>query len=105
MENRRGLTVETEVAQADGRGERRTAPAMIHRQSPGSTRRLTIGADKGDGCADFIRDLRQARVAPHMAQKIRRSAVDGRTTRHPCCAVSQKCREKIKERFGRTKTT
>lgn len=47
MENRHGLIVETEMTQADGHAERRAALTMIHRHSPGSTRQLTVGADKG----------------------------------------------------------
>lgn len=42
MENRNGLIVATEVTQADGHAERRAALDMIHRHSPGSTRRLTL---------------------------------------------------------------
>ena len=95
MENRNGLIVQTEMTQADGHAERRAALAMIHRHSPGSTRRLTLGADKGYDCADFVKDLRQACVTPHVAQKVRYSAIDGRTTRHPGYAVSQKRRKKI----------
>ena len=53
---------------------------MIHRHSPGSTRRLTLGADKGYDAADFVRDLRKACVTPHVAQKARHSAIDRRTT-------------------------
>jgi len=49
-------------------------------------------------------DLRQACVTPHVAQKIRHSAIDGRTTRHPGCAVSQKRRKKTCEPFGWAKT-
>jgi len=82
----------------DGHAERRAALAMIHRHSPGSTRRLTVGADKGYDCADFVNDLRQARVTPHGTQKVRHSAVDGRTTRHPGYAISQKRRKTIKDR-------
>ena len=104
MENRNGLIVQTEMTQADGHAERRAALAMIHRHSPGSTRRLTLGADKGYDCADFIRDLRQACVTPHVAQKARHSAIDGRTTRHPGYAVSQTRRKKIEEPFGWAKT-
>jgi hypothetical protein len=94
----------------DGHAARRAALAMIHRHSPGSTRRLTVGADKGYGCADFAdfadfaNDLRQARVMPHVAHKVRHSAVDGRTTRHPGYAISQKRRKKICEPFGWAKT-
>ena len=103
-----GLIVETEMTQADGHTERRVALAMIHRHSPGSTRRLTVGADKGYDkgydCADFVRDLRQACVTPHVAQKIRHSVACGRTTRHPGYAISQKRRKKIEEPFGWAKT-
>jgi transposase len=104
MENRNGLIVQTEMTQADGHAERRAALAMIHRHSPGSTRRLTLGADKGYDCAEFVKDLRQACVTPHVAQKVRYSAIDGRTTRHPGYAVSQKRRKKIEEPFGWAKT-
>jgi transposase len=104
MENRNGLIVETEMTQADGHAERRAALDMVHRHSPGSTRRLTLGADKGYDCADFVKALRQACVTPHVAQKIRYSAIDGRTTRHPGYAVSQKRRKKIEEPFGWAKT-
>ena len=104
MENRNGLIVQTEMTQADCHAERRAALAVIHRQSPGSTRRLAVGADKGYDCADFVNDLRQACVTPHVAQKVRHSAVDGRTTRHPDYAVSQKRRKKIEEPFGWAKT-
>ena len=47
MENRSGLIVQGDLTQADGHAERRAALDMLHRHSPGSTRRLTLGADKG----------------------------------------------------------
>jgi len=99
-----GLIVQTEMTQADGHAKCRAALAMIHRQTPRSTRRLTVGADKGYDCTDFVNDLRQACVTPDVAQKIRHSAVDGRTTRHPGYAISQKRRKKIEEPFGWAKT-
>ena len=46
MENRSGLIVQGELTQADGRAERQAALDMVHRHSPGSTRKLTLGADK-----------------------------------------------------------
>jgi transposase len=103
MENRSGLIVQADLTQADGHAERRAALAMIHRHSPGSTRRLTLGADKGYDSADFVADLRQACVTPHVAQKARHSAIDGRTTRHEGYALSQK-RHRIEEPFGWAKT-
>ena len=104
MENRSGLVVQGELTRACGRAERRAALGMIHAHSPGSTRRLTLGADKGYDSADFVRDLRQACVTPHVAQKARHSAIDGRTTRHAGYALSQKHRKRIEEPFGWAKT-
>lgn len=104
MENRNGLIVQTEVTQADGHAERKAALEMVNRHSPGSTRRLTLGADKGYDSADFISDLRQMCVTPHVASKSRHSAIDGRTTRHSGYSVSQKRRKKIEEPFGWAKT-
>jgi transposase len=100
MENRHGFVVQGDLTQADGHAERRAALDMVHRHSPGSTRRLTLGADKGYDAAGFVSDLRQACVTPHIAQKSRYSAIDGRTTRHKGYALSQKHRKKIEEPFG-----
>jgi transposase len=104
MENRSGLIVQADLTRADGHAERRAALSMIHAHSPGSTRQLTLGADRGYDSADFVRDLRQACVTPHVAQKSRRSAIDGRTTRHDGYALSQKHRRRIEEPFGWGKT-
>ncbi|MFN4203283.1 MAG: IS5 family transposase [Tabrizicola sp.] len=104
MENRSGLIVQGDLTQADGHAERRAALDMIHRHSPGSTRQLTLGADKGFDAAEFIADLRQACVTPHVAQKSRYSAIDGRTTRHEGYALSIRHRKRIEEAFGWAKT-
>jgi hypothetical protein len=76
MENRNGLIVQAELTHADGHGERKAALEMINRHSPGSTRRLTLGADKGYDSADFNAALRRMVVTPHVAQKARYSAID-----------------------------
>lgn len=104
MENRNGLIVQGDLTQADGHAERRAALDMIHRHSPGSTRRLTLGADKAFDAAEFATDLRQACVTPHVAQKSRYSAIDRRTTRHDGYARSQRHRKRIEEAFGWAKT-
>lgn len=104
MENRSGLIVQGDLTRADGRAERRAALDMIHRHSPGSARRLTLGADKGYDAAGFVTDLRLACVTPHVARKSRHSAIDGRTTRHESHALSQKHRKRIEEAFGWAKT-
>jgi transposase len=104
MENRNGFAVEAEMTHADGYGERKAAIEMLHRVDPGSTRRLTLGADKGYDDAGFVDDLRMMHVTPHIAAKKKGSAIDGRTTRHPGYAVSQKKRKQIEEAFGWGKT-
>jgi hypothetical protein len=57
--------------------------------------RLTLGADKGYDAAGFVADLHKACVTPHVAQKSRHSAIDGRTTRHEGYAQSIKHRKRI----------
>ena len=104
IENRHGLIVQGDLTQADGHAERKAALDMVHRHSPGSTRRLTLGADKGYDAAEFVSDLRQACVTPHVARKARYSAINGRTTRHDGYALSLKHRKKIEEAFGWAKT-
>jgi transposase len=104
MENRNGFVVQAELTHADGYGERKAALEMINRHSPGSTRRLTLGADKGYDSADFVAELRRMIVTPHVAQKARHSAIDGRTTGQPGYALSQRHRKKIEEPFGWAKT-
>jgi len=104
MENRNGLIVDAELTRADGYAERTAALTMIERHAPGSTRRLTLGADKGYDTSDFVDDLRARCVTPHVAAKAKGSAIDGRTTRHAGYAVSQRKRKKIEEPFGWGKT-
>ncbi|MBI5110744.1 MAG: IS5 family transposase [Rhodovulum sp.] len=105
-ENRHGLIVETGTTQATGRAEREAATAMLESHSPGSERRLTLGADKAYDTVDFVTGLRRMCVTPHVAQNTtsRASAIDGRTTRHDGYAVSQKKRKLIEEAFGWGKT-
>jgi IS5 family transposase len=57
--------------------------------------------------AGFVGELREYNVTPHVAQNTtnRRSAIDGRTTRHAGYAVSGRVRQRIEEVFGWTKTT
>ena len=103
MENRSGLIVETETTLANGYAERKAALAMITRCCPGE-RQITLGADKGYDTADFVAELRAMNVTPHVAAKVKSSAIDGRTTRHAGYAVSQRIRKRIEEAFGWGKT-
>jgi IS5 family transposase len=67
---------------------------------------VTVGADKNYDTKDFVAESRNLNVTPHVAQnnKHRRSAVDGRTTRHAGYAVSQQKRKRVEEIFGWMKT-
>ena len=47
--------------------------------------------------------MRNRGVTPHVAQRTR-SAIDGRTTRHPGYRMSQKIRKRVEEIFGWMKT-
>jgi hypothetical protein len=104
MENRHGLIVGATLTPATGTAEREAALAMLGRQ-PGR-HRATLGADKAYDVADFVAALRALNVTPHVAQNTsgRRSAIDGRTTRHPGYALSQRIRKRIEEAFGWIKT-
>src|SRR5262245_5765668 len=87
-ENRNGLVVQTSFTQATGTAERDEAKAMIQRHSPGSTRQLTVGADKAYDTADFVADLRAMCVTPHVTQKAERLG-----HRQPHHAARGLCRE------------
>lgn len=105
MENRSGLIVKTQVTTASGTSEREAAKTMV-KKLPRTTRRITLGGDKGYDTADFVKELRSLKITPHVAQNDtnRKSAIDGRTTKHPNYAVSQKIRKRIEEGFGWMKT-
>ena len=104
MENRHGLVVRADATEANGVAERKAALEMIDRQAPGTSNRLSLGADKAYDASGFVADLRQKCVTPHVAQKARSSAIDGRTTRHVGYAVSLRKRKLVEEAFGWAKT-
>jgi hypothetical protein len=64
--------------------------------------RLTLGADKGYDAADFVADLLELNVTPHVAQNTsgRRSEIDDRTTRRQGYEISQRKRKRVEEIFG-----
>jgi transposase len=103
MENRHGLVVNTRLTLATGTAEREAAAEMVQRRGK---RRVTLGGDKNYDTQDLVKQLRQQRVTPHVAQNNtnRSSALDGRTTRHAGYAVSQRKRKRVEEIFGWMKT-
>ena len=103
-ENRHGLVVEADTTKATSRAEREAALFLIERHDPGSERQLTLGADKGYDTRGFVAACRELRVTPHVAAKVKHSAIDRRTTRHAAYATSQRKRKLIEEAFGWAKT-
>ena len=107
MENRHGLAVAGTVSEANGMAERRTAEALLAKQAK-TSRRITVGADKAYDTSDHVEALREMNVTPHVAQndsvaktgRRRKSAIDGRTTRHAGYEISQTCRKAVECIFG-----
>ena len=106
MENRHGMLVDIQTTQAAGTAERGIVPELLDQARKRSFHPRTLGGDKGYDTRDCVADLRRRGVTPHVAQntKGRSSAVDGRTTRHPGYAVSQRIRKRVEEIFGWMKT-
>lgn len=103
MDNQHGLAVDACVTEATGTAEREAALSMLAGRPP-RARRVTVGADKLFDQAPFVEPARGLGVTPHVAQKVRDSAIDARTTRHPGYAVSQQKRKLVEQIFGWMKT-
>jgi len=105
MEHRSGLVVNAMVTPADGHGERDAALVMVA-AIPGC-HRITVAGDKAFDTRPEVAELRRMRATPHVAPNAERpggSAIDGRTTRHPGYAVSQRKRKLVEQTFGWMKT-
>jgi transposase len=103
-ENRHGLIVATAVTAASSKSEREAAVRMLKQLAPGRGR--TVGGDKNFDDAEFVKRARSLGVTPHVApyDGRRRSAIDGRTTRHDGYRISQRKRKRIEQIFGWIKT-
>jgi transposase len=101
-DNLHGLVVNVKASESNGRAEREVAVQMLAEVAkPG--KRVTVGADKAYDTRGFVHACRELNVTPHVAQNTKRSggsAIDGRTTRHPGYAVSQRKRKCIEQCFG-----
>jgi transposase len=104
MENRNGLVADVEVLQAHGTAERDAALVML--ESIAGNQPVTLGTDKNFDTKNFVAEARNLKVTPHVAQnnKGRKSAIDGRTTRHTGYLISQRKRKRVEEIFGWMKT-
>jgi transposase len=101
MDNREGLAVGTCLNQPSGRAEPEAALELV--EEIAGCGRVTLGADKGYDRKEFIQELRDHQVTPHIACKVT-SIIDARTTRHPGYLISQRKRKRIEEIFGWLKT-
>jgi IS5 family transposase len=91
-ENRNGLIVDVETTQAHGNAEAEAAATLIERSVPAGG---TVAADKGYDRADVIAHMQARGVTPHVARKVKGSAVDGRTARGTGYAQSLSRRKMI----------
>lgn len=93
VEIRSRLVVPGDLRRADGRPERSHRHDRPH--SPSPIRRFTVEADKGCDTADGVPELRLACRTPDVAQMLRHSAIDGRTTWHEGDVLAIKHRKRI----------
>jgi transposase len=108
MENRNGLAVGGVVTLATGTAERRASEKMLRAKAKETGHRITVAEDKAYDTADHIARLRSLEDTPHVAQndfmtktgKTRKSAIDGRTTRHVGYGMSQTRRKMTECIFG-----
>jgi hypothetical protein len=86
----------------DFHGERRSN--RTHQSTTDPKARLAReGADKGYDRKEFVAELRDHQVTPHLACKAT-TIIDERTTRHPGYLISQQKCKRIEEIFGWLKT-
>jgi hypothetical protein len=102
MGNRHGLLVDFQVTRATGTAERDMVPKLLDQAKERRFHPRTLGGDTGYDTRDCVDDMRQRRVTPHVARNTsrRRSAIDGRITRHPGYTASQRIRKRVEEIFG-----
>ena len=101
-DNRHDLVSDFRLTEAGGMAEGDVALDMLI-QIQGS-RRLVVGADRGYDSRDFVAEWRDPNITPHVAQKKRWSATDGRTTYHESYRASQKVRKRVESIFRWMKT-
>jgi len=101
-ENRNGLIVAAEASQAGTAEERRAALEMLRRLRRRG--RITLGADKSYQEEGFVRALREAGVAPHVAEytpnRKWRNWLTEVERNDPGLGLSQKKRKLVEKPFG-----
>ena len=107
MENRNGLAVAGLVTQASGTAERTASEDMRAKKASPPTR-ITVGADTAYDVGEHVARLRAQNITPPIAVNayvtktgtVRKTAIDGRTTRHTGYVLSQGKRNMIECLFG-----
>jgi len=100
LDNRFGLVANVCATAATGTAEREAALLLLETLGLDGT----VGGDKNFDVASFVAGARALGFTPHVAQKARYSAIDGRTTWHVGYAISQRKRKLIEQVFGWMKT-
>ncbi len=98
MDAKHGLPVGAEVRVVSGTAEGEAALALVE-TVPGR-HPIRVAADKGYDSRRVVEGLRELAATPHVAAKRTGSAIDGRTTRHPSYATSQRVRKLIEPIHG-----
>ena len=102
LDHRHGLVANVCATHATGTAERDAAVVLLDASAPPGS---TVAADQGYDVASFVATVRGLTLTPHVAQKARWSAIDGRTTRHDAgYHVSQRKRKLVEQVFGWMKT-
>jgi transposase len=107
MENRNGLAVAGLVTQASGTAERAASEEMLEKKASPHAR-ITVGADKAYDVEAHVERLRAKNITPHIAVNtyvtktgtVRKTSIDGRTTRHKGDTLSQGTRKLIEWMLG-----
>jgi len=102
MDNRNGLVVDHRLSISSGTAEAEAAVEMV--SAIDGNHRITVGMDKAYDRGSCVKEMRQLKATPHVAQRKIGSAIDGRTTGHRGYAVSQRVRKRVEEIFGWMKT-
>jgi transposase len=100
LDNRHGLVSNICATAATGTAEREAALLLLTTVP----RATTVGADKSYDVASFVAGVCDLGITPHVAQKIRGSAMPDDLTAEPGYAISQRKRKLIEQVFGWMKT-
>jgi transposase len=100
LDNRHGLVTNVCATAATGTAEREAALLLLTTVP----RATTVGADKSFDVASFVAGVSDMGITPHVAHKVRGSAVPDAVRADPGYAISQRKRKLIEQVFGWMKT-